>query len=77
MNPGKPMAIDFRYLEELVGGKESSMSFADAAEFFGAKGLRYEIEERAAILTTRRRVEAGRRREAGRGRNDKKDKVLS
>lgn len=44
------MAINFQYLEELVGGKESSMSFADAAEFFGAKGLRYEIEERAAIL---------------------------
>ena len=44
------MAIDFRYLDELVGGKESSMSFDDAAEYFGAKGLRYEIEERAAIL---------------------------
>ena len=26
------------------------MAFEDAAEFFGAKGLRYELEERAAIL---------------------------
>ena len=44
------MAINFEYLDKLVGGNESSLTFDDAAEFFGAKGLRYELEERAAIL---------------------------
>lgn len=39
------------YLDTLIGSpKPEKMTFDDAAEYFGAKGLRYEIEERAAIL---------------------------
>ena len=39
------------YLNTLIGSpKSEEMTFEDAVEYFGAKGLRYELEERAAIL---------------------------
>ncbi len=44
------MSINLEYLHELVSSKPEPMTFDQAIEHFDHQGLRYELEERAAIL---------------------------
>ncbi len=44
------MSLDLNFIDELIQEPATKMSFADAVKHFESRGMRYELEERAAIL---------------------------